>query len=75
MSFANMFDVLPKDDSDNEEAPKRLNKKQKRARDRRLRENEGATVVKDPYASKGPKKHHRAPRAGKREYDRKSGTG
>ena len=75
MAFSgNPFDMLGKHDSDDKNEPRPLTKKQRRAKDQRLRQAHGDRVVKDPYASKGPKKTY-PKRAGNREYDRRSGTG
>jgi hypothetical protein len=80
MSFqaTNIFSVLKIDDTDENQQPQKDNKKTRREADKKVRENEGDYVNKN--VAKGgkdrkPPAGRPAPREGKREYDRKSGTG
>lgn len=72
----NIFSVLKADETDDTKPQE--NKKTRREADKKARENEGDYVNKNvakggrdrkPYAERP------APREGKREFDRKSGTG
>jgi len=73
-----MFEVLKKDESDDEEKPKKQTKHEQRADDKRKRDAAGDHVQKDNYykqnAEQRPQKNTYSG-DGKRQYDRVSGTG
>lgn len=73
----NVFEALSDDDSDHEvkQQPKKLTKKDKRAKEAFLREGVPTHVPKDTgYKGDAGKKTY-PKREGKREYERHSGTG
>lgn len=75
-----MFEVLHQDSSDDEEKPKRQTKHEQRADDKVKREATGDRAPKDNQHSKnvkGTEKNEKTTYSGegKRDYDRRSGTG
>jgi len=79
MASKNMFEVLKRDESDDETQEKKPTKHQQRAEDKGKREATGDRVAKDNYHSRNAGDSKPAKDgydgSGKREYDRRSGTG
>jgi len=78
MASKNMFEVLKRDESDDEEAPKRQTKHEQRADTKTQREIAGDQVQKQNYHSSNRDDRQSANNyngEGKREFDRKSGSG